>query len=169
MIELIWFWMSQLWAMISRELSTIALINIGIYCSNRSGSTLGFCSSNYNLLLINSNYLKFSGGDGPNLSRVKKVNVISTFYWNYISVRRLTLVSSKDIITIKSDNKNVKNHKKINKQKRLFLFKNGPSNGQKGNELRSCNIEKKIICKYSLFIECFKAIIIPWDFFCHED
>ena len=32
----------------------------------------------------------------------------------------LTLVSSNDIITIKMIKKNVKNHKKLNKQKRLF-------------------------------------------------
>jgi len=27
---------------------------------------------------------------------------------------------------------------------------------------------KKIICKYSLFKECFKTIIIPLDCFCHD-
>ena len=31
-------------------------------------------------------YLKFGDGDGPNLYREKKVDVSSTFYWNYISV-----------------------------------------------------------------------------------
>ena len=35
-------------------------------------------------------------------------------------------------------------------------------NGQKGNELRSWD-GKKIICKYSLFKECLKKIINPWD------
>ena len=76
---------------------------------------------------------------------------------------RLTLVSSNVIITIKID---VKNHKKINKQERLFKKNlNGLSNGQKGNEI-SYEMEKKIICKYSLFKKCFQTIIIPFDCFC---
>ena len=50
----------------------------------------------------------------------------------------LDLVGSNDIITMKIDKKNVKNHKKINKQQRLFKkILNGVSNGQKGKELRS--------------------------------
>jgi len=66
-------------------------------------------------------YLKFGDGDGPNLCRVKKVDV--TFIEN-IFRSGLILVSSNDIITIKIDKKkNVKNHKKINKQKRLIKIK----------------------------------------------
>ena len=73
------------------------------------------------------------------------------------------------LITIKIDNKNIKKHKKINKQKRLFKEKKIElSNDQTGNELKSWD-GKKIICKYSLFRECFKTIIIPWDCFCQED
>ena len=59
----------------------------------------------------------------------------------------------------------MKNHNKMNKQKRIL--KNGLSNEQKVNELRSWS-GKKIICKYSLFKECFKTIIIPLDCFCHD-
>ena len=60
--------------------------------------------------------LKF--GDGPNLCRVKIVDVSSTFIEN-IFRSGLTLVSSNDIITIKIDKKikKCKNHKNINKQK----------------------------------------------------
>ena len=53
-------------------------------------------------------YLKFGDGDGPNLCRVKKVEVSSTFIEN-IFRSGLTLVSSNDIITIKIDKKNFKN------------------------------------------------------------
>ena len=35
---------------------------------------------------LSSTDLKFSDGDEPNLCRVKKVDVSSTFYWKYISV-----------------------------------------------------------------------------------
>ena len=52
-------------------------------------------------------------------SESKKVDASSTFIEN-IFRSGLTLVSSNDIITIKIDKKkikNVKNHKKINKQK----------------------------------------------------
>ena len=52
----------------------------------------------------------------------KSIDVSSTFIEN-IFRSRLTLVSSNDIITIKIDKKFVKNHKKINKQKRLFKIK----------------------------------------------
>ena len=31
------------------------------------------------------------------------------------------------------------------------------------------DMEKKLICKYSLFKEFLKTIIISWDCFCHED
>ena len=68
--------------------------------------------------------LKFGNGDGPNLCRVKKVDLSSTFIEN-IFRSGLTLVSSNDI-TIKIDKKEIKkckNHKKRKKQKRLF--KNG--------------------------------------------
>ena len=56
--------------------------------------------------------------------RIKKVDVSSTFIEN-IFRSGLTLFSSNDIITIKIDKKikNVKNHKNINKQKRLFKMK----------------------------------------------
>ena len=47
-------------------------------------------------------YLKFGDGDGPNLCRVKKVDV--TFIEN-IFRSGLILVSSNDIITIKIDKK----------------------------------------------------------------
>ena len=65
-------------------------------------------------------HLKFGDGDGPNLCRVK---IIENIFQS-----GLTLVSSNDIITIKIDKKKykkmfVKNHKKINKQKRLFKIK----------------------------------------------
>ena len=51
----------------------------------------------------------------------KKVDVSSTFI-EKIFRSGLTLVSSNDIITNKIDKKlkDVKNHKKINKQKRLY-------------------------------------------------
>ena len=48
--------------------------------------------------------LKFGNGDGPNLCRVKKVDVSSTFIEN-IFRSGLTLVSSNDIITIKIEKK----------------------------------------------------------------
>ena len=38
-----------------------------------------------------------------------------------------------------------------------------------GKRTQIMDMEKKIICKYSLFKECFKIIIIPWDSFYHED
>ena len=44
--------------------------------------------------------LKFGDGDGPNLCRVKQVDVSSTFIEN-IFRPGLTLVSSNDVITIK--------------------------------------------------------------------
>jgi len=80
-----------------------------------------------NLIFVQKFNLKFSDGDGPNLWNVKKVDVSSTFIEN-IFRSGLTLVSSNDIITIKIDKKKikkmfVKNHKKINKQKRLFKIK----------------------------------------------
>ena len=48
--------------------------------------------------------LKFGDGDGPNLCRVKKVDVSSTFIEN-IFRSGLTLVSSNVIITIQILNK----------------------------------------------------------------
>ena len=54
-------------------------------------------------------FLKFGDGDGPNLCRVKNVDVSFTF-------------RSNDIITINIDKKVVKNHKKINKKD--YLKKN---------------------------------------------
>ena len=62
---------------------------------------------------------KFGDVDEQKLCRVEKVDVSSTFIEN-IFWSGLTLVSSNDIITIKI---NKKNHKKINKQKRLFKIK----------------------------------------------
>ena len=61
-------------------------------------------------------------GDGPNLCRVKKVDVSSTFIENMFR-SGLTIVSSNDIITIKIEKK-IKNCKKSqeNKQKKK-LFK----------------------------------------------
>ena len=56
--------------------------------------------------MLNHN-LKFGDGDGPNLYRVKKVDVSSTFIEN-IFRSGLTLVSSNDIITIKIDKKKFK-------------------------------------------------------------
>jgi len=53
-------------------------------------------------------YLKFGDCDEPNLCRVKKVDVSSTFIEN-IFRSGLTLVSSNKIITIKIDKKNMKN------------------------------------------------------------
>ena len=65
--------------------------------------------------------LKFGDSDGPNLCRVKKVDVSSTFIEN-IFRSGLTLVSSNDIITIKIHKKIeiffARNHKKISKQER---------------------------------------------------
>ena len=52
--------------------------------------------------------LKFGDGDGPNICRVKKVDVSSTFIEN-IFRSGLTLVSSNDKMTIKIDKKNIKN------------------------------------------------------------
>ena len=48
--------------------------------------------------------LKFGDNDGPNLYRVNRVNVSSTFIEN-IFRSRLTLVSSNDMITIKINKK----------------------------------------------------------------
>jgi len=59
-------------------------------------------------------YLKFGEGDGPNLCRVKKVDVSPTLIKKLFQ-SGLTLVSPNKI-----DKKIVKNHKKISKQKRLF-------------------------------------------------
>ena len=79
---------------------------------------------------MNENIFKFSDAGGPTLCRVKQVDVSSTFI-KHIFRSGLTLVSSNaiitikidDIITIKIDKRIVKNHKKINKQKRLFIKK----------------------------------------------
>ena len=49
-------------------------------------------------------FLKFVDGDGPNLCRVKNVDVSSTFIENMFR-SGLSLVSSNDIITIKIDKK----------------------------------------------------------------
>ena len=49
------------------------------------------------LYLRLQSHLKFGDGDGPNLCRIKKVVVSSTFIEN-IFRSGLTLVSSKDII-----------------------------------------------------------------------
>ena len=57
-------------------------------------------------------YLKFGEGDGPNLCRVKKVDVSPTLIENYFD-----LVWSGPN---KIDKKIVINHKKRNKQKRLL-------------------------------------------------
>ena len=55
----------------------------------------------------------------------------------------------------------VKNHKKINKQKKIFQNKNlGCQMDIKGNELRLWD-GKTIICKYLLLKNRFKTIIIP--------
>ena len=70
-------------------------------------------------VLIIIQALKFGDGDRPNFCRVYKADVSFTFIEN-IFRSGLTLVSSNDIITIKNDIFFVKNHKKINKQKRLF-------------------------------------------------
>ena len=78
-----------------------------------------------NLLVTYPYYLKFGDGDGPNLCRVKKADVSSTFIEN-IFRSGLTHVSSYDIITIKLDKKKfkfAKKHKQTNKQKRLFKIK----------------------------------------------
>ena len=48
------------------------------------------------------NIFKFSDGEGPNLCRVKKVDVSSTFIEN-IFRSGLTLVSSNDVITVEID------------------------------------------------------------------
>ena len=55
---------------------------------------------------------KFSDGDGPNLCRVRKVDVSSTFIENVLR-SGLTLVSSNDIITIQIDRKKNKENVKI--------------------------------------------------------
>ena len=52
----------------------------------------------------NKVFLKLGDGDGPNLYKVKKVDVNSTFLEN-IFRSGLTLVISNDIITIKIDKK----------------------------------------------------------------
>jgi len=49
-------------------------------------------------------YFKLGDGDGPNLCRVKKVDVNSTFIEN-IFRSGLTLVSSNDIVTTRIDKK----------------------------------------------------------------
>ena len=89
--------------------------------------------------------LKFGDGDGPNLCRVKKVDVSSTFIEN-IFRSGLTLVSSNDIITIKIDKKRKKSQENKEK-KRLFKINLGCQ-----MDIRETNsdYEKKIICKYSL-------------------
>ena len=54
-------------------------------------------------------------GDGPNLCRVKKVDVSSTFIENMFR-SGLTIVSSNDIITIKIDKKKIKKLQKIKRK-----------------------------------------------------
>jgi len=65
--------------------------------------------------MLNHN-LKFGDGDGPNLYRVKKVDVSTTFIEN-IFWSGLTLISSINIITIKKNKKNLKNCKKSQEDK----------------------------------------------------
>ena len=60
-------------------------------------------------------FLKFSDGDGPNLCRVKRVDVCSTFIENTFRPG-LTFVSSNDIITIKIDQKCKKSKDKQTKE-----------------------------------------------------
>ena len=57
----------------------------------------------------------------------------------------------------------LKNHK----QKRIL--KKWSVKWTKGKLTQIMRWEKKIICKYSLFKECFKIIIISCDCFCNED
>ena len=57
---------------------------------------------------------------------------------------KLTLVSSNDIITIKIDEKNVTNHKKINN----IILKNWAVKWKKGKRIRQIMRWKKIISKY---------------------
>ena len=54
-------------------------------------------------------------GDGPNLCKVKKVDVSSTFIENMFR-SGLTIVSSNDIITIKIDKKKIKKLQKIKRK-----------------------------------------------------
>jgi len=75
--------------------------------------------SNYKFTSKQREVLKFGDSDGPNLCKVKQLDISSTFIEN-IFRSGLTLVSFNDIITIKIDKKNVKSHKKINKHQRLF-------------------------------------------------
>ena len=63
------------------------------------------------------NDLKCGDGDGPNLCRVKKVDVSNSTFIENLFRSGLTLVSSNDIITNKIDKKKfknfVKNHTKF--------------------------------------------------------
>ena len=61
----------------------------------------------------------------------------------------------------------LKNHKKINKQITLFKKMGRQMDKRETNSVH--DIKKKIICKFSLFKECFKKIIIPLDCFRQED
>jgi len=60
----------------------------------------------------------------------------------------------------------LKNHKKIKQIKRLFKKNLMGWQMDKRETNSDHETEKKIICKYSLFKECFKKLIIPIDFFC---
>ena len=84
---------------------------------------------------------------------------ILTTQWSKLHRVIKVYVSSNDIITIKINNKEMlKNHKKINKQKKFFFNKGvDPSDGKKRTQIK---IWKTIICKQSLYKECFKTIII---------
>ena len=67
------------------------------------------------IMILCVSFFKFGNGDGPKLCRLKKVDVSSKFFENLFR-SGLTVVSSNDIVTTKIDIKNVKNHRKINKQ-----------------------------------------------------
>ena len=101
--------------------------------------------------------LKSGYGDGPNVCRVKKVDVSSTFIEN-IYRSGLTLVSSNDIITIKIDKKIlkiVKNHKEKKSFKLKIWAVKWKTNSDYEMEKRSFeNIHfKKNVWRQLLFLE----------------
>ena len=100
-------------------LSTVVCVYINTIKTTFRSKFLTSIFSNYKFTSKQREVLKFGDSDGPNLCKVKQLDISSTFIEN-IFRSGLTLVSFNDIITIKIDKKNVKSHKKINKHQRLF-------------------------------------------------
>ena len=85
-------------------LSTVVCVFINTIKTTFRSKFLTSIFSNYKFTSKQREVLKFGDGDGPNLCKVKKLNVSSKFIENLFR-SGLTLVNFNDIITIKIDKK----------------------------------------------------------------